>query len=197
LKEKLHMFRNMVRRVDRRGFAAIALLLGSTLALADEGADKALTGWLDKEIEIYNSTVKDQVPVGGKFTLVYDSSKDVVRFCPKQDGAQQKQWSGDLATACGVTMTFTRGTRYCTDAEVKTGDAETLASCHRLRSREVAMSKASDKGVELNDLIIFLVQGDQGKKNITFLVDSPSRTTASGSGGGGVGSGNDGGQGGG
>jgi hypothetical protein len=134
--------------------------------------------------------------VGGKFTLVYDAPKKVVHMCTNQDAAQ-KSWSGDLGAACGVTLTFTRGTRYCTDAEVKTGDAETLASCHRLRSREVALSKPSDKGVELNDLIIFLVQGDHDKKNITFLVDSPSRTTTQGSGTGGIGDGNGGGNGGG
>ena len=32
----------------------------------------------------------------------------------------------DFATPCGVTMSFTRGTRYCTVDDVKTGNAEVL-----------------------------------------------------------------------
>ena len=75
-------------------------------------------------------------------------------------------------------MTFTRGTRYCTADDVKTGDAEMLASCHRLRTHDVAMRPSKAKGaVELNDLVAILVQGDDGKQSMTILVDSPARVT--------------------
>jgi len=175
------MFRNKVRRVDQRGFALVALLLGGSVALAGDSADDALKGWLDKEMNVYSTSMKDQIPVGGKFTLVYDASKGLVHMCTKQDPSRQKSWTGDLAAPCGVTLTFTRGTHYCTEADVKTGDAETLASCHRLRTRDVALSPPSDKGVERNDLIIFLVQGDKTDSHkFTMVVDSPSRVTAGG-----------------
>jgi len=187
------MFRNTVRRVNKRGYAALALLLGSTIALAGDGVDNALVGWLDKEMEITNSSLKDLIPLGGKFTLVYDTSKDVVHLCTKQDAEQQKLWHSDLAAPCGVALTFTRGEHYCTDAEVKTGNSEILASCHRLRSREVALSPPSEKGVERSDLLIFLVKSDNGKNDVTILVDSPSRVTAGGSAGTHTGDGNGGG----
>ena len=68
----------------------------------------------------------------------------------------------DFATPCGVTLLFTRGTRYCTLDDVKTGNAEVLSSCHRLRTRDVAMRPSKVKGaVELNDMIAFLVQGER------------------------------------
>lgn len=176
------MFRNIVRRVDKRGIAALALLSGGAIAFAADSVDQALAGWLGKEIQITTTTLKDEIPLGGRLTLTYDSAKDVVRVCTKQDATQQKSWSGDLATSCGVVLTFTRGTRYCTDAEVKTGNSETLASCHRLRSSEVALSPTTAKGAELSDVIIFLVQGENGKHNINIMVDSPSRVTAGGNG---------------
>jgi hypothetical protein len=188
-KEKSHMLKIKVQRLDKRGVAVLALLLGSSFAVAGDGVDNALSGWLDKEMEITNTTIKDEIPVGGKFTLVYDSSKDEVQLCTKQDAEQQKLWHSDLAKPCGVTLTFTRGTHYCSDADVKTGNSEILASCHRLRSREVAMSKPSDNGVERSDMIVFLVESNNGKKDVTILVDSPSRVTAGGSAGTGVGNG--------
>ncbi len=79
-------------------------------------------------------------------------------------------------------MLFTRGTRYCTLEDVKTGNAEVLSSCHRLRTRDVAMRPSRVKGaVELNDMIAFLVQGENGKRTMSILVDSPARVTDDGS----------------
>ncbi len=78
-------------------------------------------------------------------------------------------------------MTFTRGTRFCTLDDVKAGNAEVLSSCHRLRSRDVAMHPPRVKGtVELNDMIAFLVQGSDGTKMMSILVDSPARVTDGG-----------------
>jgi hypothetical protein len=87
----------------------------------------------------------------------------------------------DFAVPCSVTLTFTRGTRFCTVEDVKAGNAEVLSACHRLRTRDVAMRPADAKGaVELNDMIGFLVQGDNGVHAVAILVDSPSRVTGGG-----------------
>ena len=88
----------------------------------------------------------------------------------------------DFANPCGVTLTFTRGTRYCTLEDVKAGNGEVLSQCHRLRTRDVVMRPAKDtRGVlELNDMIVFLVEGESGKRVISVLVDSPSRVTTGG-----------------
>jgi len=95
---------------------------------------------------------------------------------------QNEPWRMDFATPCGVTMTFTRGTRYCTADDVKTGDAEMLASCHRLRTHDVAMRPSKAKGaVELVDMVAFLLQSTDGKQSMTILVDSPARLTDDGS----------------
>jgi hypothetical protein len=65
--------------------------------------------------------------------------------------------------------------------DVKAGNAEVLASCHRLRSRDVAMRPAETKGsVELNDVVAFLIEDKDGSKSMTILVDSPSRMTDGG-----------------
>ncbi len=78
-------------------------------------------------------------------------------------------------------MSFTRGTRYCTFDDVKTGNAEVLASCHRLRTRDVAMRPSKAKGaVELSDMVAFLVQRENGKQAMSILVDSPARVTGDG-----------------
>ena len=175
------MYRKFGWRADKRGLAVLAaLLFGATIAVAGKGIDDALAGWLGKEITINSSSLADQIPVGGKLTLIYDSSDEVVRVCTRQVAVQRKPWRSDLAVPCGVTLTFTRGTRYCTDADVKTGNGEVLSSCHRLRSREVALQPSSATGVELNDMIIFLVQGENGKHAISILVDSPARVTTGG-----------------
>ena len=104
-----------------------------------------------------------------------------MRVCTRNASTQSEPWRMDFATPCGVTMTFTRGTRYCTFDDVKTGNAEVLASCHRLRTHDVAMRPSKAKGaVELNDMIAFLVQGSDGKQSMTILVDSPARVTDDG-----------------
>jgi len=78
-------------------------------------------------------------------------------------------------------MTFTRGTRFCTFEDVKAGNAEVLASCHRLRTRDVAMRPSKVKGAaELNDMIAFLVPQENGKQSMSILVDSPARMTDGG-----------------
>jgi len=83
---------------------------------------------------------------------------------------------------CNVTLTFTRGTRYCTLEDVRTGNAEVLSACHRLRSREVALKPSGPQGaVELHDLLVFLVEGESGKHVISILVDTPARVTGEGS----------------
>jgi hypothetical protein len=89
----------------------------------------------------------------------------------------------DMAAGCNATLTFTRGTRYCSFEDVKAGDGEVLSQCHRLRSRDVALKPAKAKGaaIELQDMIVFLVPAEQGKHGIAILVDSPSRVTDNGS----------------
>jgi hypothetical protein len=168
---------------DRKKFGismmAAALLLGTALAAAQEPVpDDVLAGWLGKEFTVQSSTLKDPVPIGGKLTFVLDKEQNVVHVCTRNADKQSAPWRMDFATPCGVTMTFTRGTRYCTADDVKTGDAEMLASCHRLRTHDVAMRPSKAKGaVELNDLVAILVLGDDGKQSMTILVDSPARVT--------------------
>lgn len=162
---------------------AATLLLGATLAAAQEAApDAALAGWLGKEFTVESSTLNDHMPTGGKMTLVFDSEENVVRVCTRNVSKQRSQWHMDFATPCGVTLVFTRGTRYCTLDDVKTGNAEVLSSCHRLRSRDIAMRPSKVKGaVELNDMIAFLVEGEKGRPVMSILVDSPARVTDEGS----------------
>ena len=58
------------------------------------------------------------------------------------------------------------------------GEAELLASCHRLRTHDVAMRPSKAKGaVERNDMVAFLVQLENGKPAMSILVDSPARVT--------------------
>jgi len=49
-----------------------------------------------------------------------------------------------------------------------------------MRSKEVALKPATPDGAELNDLLVFLVQGQNGKHQISILVDTPSRVTSGG-----------------
>jgi hypothetical protein len=158
---------------------AAALALGAGMAVAQEALpDKVLADWLGKEFTVQSSSINDQMPTGGKITFVLDSEANVVRVCTRNANSQSEPWRMDFATPCGVTMTFTRGTRYCSIDDVKTGDAEALASCHRLRSHDVAMRPAKTKGVvELNDMVAFLVKEADGKQSMTILVDSPARVT--------------------
>jgi hypothetical protein len=165
-----------------RGLAAALLLLGATVAAAQEAQpDSVLDGWLGKEFTIDASTLNDHMPVGGKLTFIYDSGDNTVRICTRTVGTQRGAWKMDFATPCGVTMTFTRGTRFCTEEDVKTGNAEVLSACHRLRSRDIAMRPAKIKGtVELNDMIAFLVKAADGHKYLSILIDSPARVTEDG-----------------
>ena len=159
-----------------------ALLLGAALAAAQEASpDDVLAGWLGREFTVESSTLNDHVPKGGKLTFVFDSDANLVHVCTRNSSAQSEPWHMDFATPCGVTMSFTRGTRYCTFDDVKTGNAEVLASCHRLRTRDVAMRPSKAKGAaELNDMVAFLVQLENGKPAMSILVDSPARVTADG-----------------
>lgn len=175
-------FSTGIKGFGMRGLAAALLFVGATVAFAQEvGPDPALEGWLGKEYIVDSSTINDHMPVGGRLTFVFDGSDNVVRVCTRTVANQRGQWRMDFANPCGVTMTFTRGERYCTIEDVKSGNAEVLSACHRLRSRDVAMRPAAVKGtIELNDMIAFLVQGADGKKYMTILVDSPSRVTGDG-----------------
>jgi hypothetical protein len=159
-----------------------ALLLGASLAGAQDAApDEALAAWLGQEFTVESSTLNEHMPKGGKLTFVFDSEENVVRVCTRNSSEQGAPWRMDFAKPCGVAMVFTRGTRYCSVDDVKTGDAEMLASCHRLRTRDVAMRPSKVKGaVELNDMIAFLVQGENGKESMTIHVDSPARVTEDG-----------------
>jgi hypothetical protein len=161
---------------------AATMLLGAALATAQESApDSALSDWLGKELTVTSSTINDHMPTGGKLTFIFDSSDNVVRICTRSVASQRAPWQMDFATPCSVTLTFTRGTRYCSIEDVKAGNAEVLSSCHRLRTRDVAMHPATVKGtVELNDMIAFLVEGADGKKWMAILVDSPARVTEGG-----------------
>ena len=161
---------------------AAALLLGAALAAAGDAVpNEELAGWLGKEFTVAASNLDDQIPLNGKLTFVFDSEDNVVRICTRNVSKQRNQWRMDFAAPCGVTLIFTRGTRYCTFDDVKTGNAEVLSSCHRLRSRDIAMRPAKEKGtVELNDMIAFLVPEANGKHSMSILVDSPARVTGDG-----------------
>jgi hypothetical protein len=161
---------------------AAMFVFGAAVAAAQErAADDALSAWLGKEFTVESSTLNEHMPTGGKLTFVFDSEENVVRLCTRNSSKQREPWHMDFATSCGVTLTFTAGTRYCTFDDVKAGNAEVLASCHRLRSRDIAMRPSKVKGaVELNDMIAFLVKGDGGKPVMSILVDSPARVTESG-----------------
>lgn len=165
---------------------AALLLFGTSLAIAEDASpDAAIADWLGKEITINTSTIDDHIPLGGKMTFIFDSDENVVRVCTRNVVRQRTKWREDMAAPCGVVLTFTRGTRYCTAEDVKAGNAEVLASCHRLRSREVALHPAAVKGaMELHDLLIFPLRASGGKVAISILVDSPSRVTHGGTAGG-------------
>jgi hypothetical protein len=161
-----------------------ALVIGVTLAYAAE-PDPALSGWLGKEITIDSTTLNDHVPFGGKLTFVSDAEDNVVRVCTRNVTTARGTWRMDLAPGCNVALQFTRGTRYCTVEDVRAGNAEVLSSCHRLRSQNVAMHPAIQKGaVELHDVMIFLIEGANNTKAIQILIDSPARVTHGGNAGG-------------
>jgi hypothetical protein len=176
------MYASKGKGFGMRGLMAALLFMGAPLAQAqDTVSDNILDGWLGKEFTVQSSTLNDHMPVGGKLTFIFDSSDNVVRICTRSSATQRGPWRMDFANPCGVTMAFTRGTRFCTLEDVKSGNAEVLSSCHRLRSRDVAMRPARVKGtVELNDMIAFLVNGEDGHKYMSILIDSPARVTDEG-----------------
>lgn len=161
------------------GFSTMAaLVLGAGMAVAQEAPDKVLADWLGKEFTVESSSLSTNVPIGGKLTFVLDTEANLVRVCTRNSDKQSEPWRMDFATPCGVSMTFTRGARYCTVDDVKAGNAEVLASCHRLRTHDVALRPSTANGaVERNDLVAFLVQGSDGAQSMTILVDSPARLT--------------------
>jgi hypothetical protein len=174
------MFRKISWGARKRAYAVgAALLFGAGLVGAANGVDDALAGWLGQEITIKTSSHGDDFPIGGKVSFVFDDKEKQVRVCTRQGSDQAKPWRSDLAEPCGVTLTFTKGTRYCTVDDVKTGDAELLSSCHRMRSKEIALQQSA-QGTELHDLIVFLVKSEPGKPVVAILVDSPSRVTGGG-----------------
>jgi len=154
-----------------------ASLLASVAWAQEKAPDEAFSAWLGQEFTV-ESTRSEYMPSGGKLTFAYDSANNVVHMCTRSVADQKAEWKMDLSKPCGVTMTFARGTRYCTAEDVKAGNAEVLASCHRLRSRDVALRPAEAKGaVELNDMVAFLLKDGEGNKSMAILVDSPSRMT--------------------
>jgi hypothetical protein len=162
--------------------AAVAMLTGGSDALAAD-VDPVAAPWLGNEIVIIASEQNDHVPQGGRLTLIYDSTDDVYRLCTRPVATQRAAWRGDWQIPCAVTLTLTKGSRYCTRSEVKAGNADALASCHRLRSREVVMHpSATANGGELHDVIVFLIEpiAPKRKGGIAILLDSPARVTHSG-----------------
>lgn len=166
------------------GISVVATILasGAALAVAQESTQEdALSAWLGKEFTVTSSSLNEHMPLGGKLTFVFDSEDKVVRVCTRNANKQRSQWQMDFASPCGVTMLYTPGTRYCTVEDVKAGNAEVLSSCHRLRSRDIAMRPSKVKGaVELNDMIAFLIKGDGGETSMSILIDSPARVTEGG-----------------
>jgi hypothetical protein len=167
-------------KMRRVAALAAALLLGaSTAAAADP--DPSIAGLLGKEITIESASGNNLMPVGGKLTFTFDADANVVRICTRESADQKTPWVMDLAPGCNVALTLTRGDRFCTIEDVKAGNAEVLASCHRLRSRDVALQPAKVKGtVELHDVLVFPVVTGPGKPSAAILFDSPSRLTTGG-----------------
>lgn len=158
--------------------AAASLLAGGSAWAQEKEPPESLSGWLGVEYTVDTPSRSEFMPNGGKLTFTYDAKKGAVHLCTRPVAEQEGAWKMDLGKPCGVTMTFTAGTKYCTEEDVKAGNAEVLASCHRLRSRDVSLRPAQAKGaVELNDLVAFLVKNADGKKWMAILVDSPARMT--------------------
>jgi hypothetical protein len=159
----------------------VATALTSMTATAADPSP-AVAPWLGKEITITASSLGDHVPAGAKLTLVYDGEDDVVRVCTRSVPTRRAVWRMDFAAPCMVSLNIVPGQRYCSAEDVKTGDAELLATCHRLRSHDVALHPAAAKdAVELHDVIVFLLQPTAGQgHSISILLDSPSRVTHAG-----------------
>jgi len=170
-------------RVSKMGKAAVlaaALLVGSATAVAAD-PDPSIASLLGKEITIESASGNNLMPLGGKLSFTFDPDANVVRICTRDSAAQKTPWVMDLAPGCNVALTLTRGERFCTIEDVKAGNAEVLALCHRLRSKDIALQPAKTKGaVELHSVIVFPVVAGPGKPSVAILVDSPSRLTSGG-----------------
>jgi hypothetical protein len=143
-------------------------------------APKELVAWLGRENTVDATSLNDHLPKGAKLTLVYDEDDDVVRICTRVVPSQALPWREDMAKPCQVTLNFVRAQRYCTYEEVKTGNAEVLAGCHRLRSNSVALHPAAEQGgaLELHDVVLYLLEPSAtAKRGFAFVIDSPSTVT--------------------
>lgn len=167
---------NFTAKLGNKGKALVAGLLASGALVAGDSVDPALSAYLDKQITI-DTPANARLPQGGKLKLVYDASEQAVRVCTQTAPDQKGAWSEDLAAGCKVTLNFTRGERYCSLADVKAGDGEVLASCHRLRGSDVATRSSEQGAAELGDLIVFLLAPEGGQSAVAILIDSPSRVT--------------------
>lgn len=132
----------------RAGMLLLAPAAMLCAAVATAG-DVAYSQWLDREMTVGES---------GKLTFAQAGS-DTVRACTTA--------VADLADGCNLTLSYTAGERFCSTDDVKAGDGEALASCHRLRSVE-------------KDMVVFLLSPEKGKDAVAILVDSPSRVTDGG-----------------
>jgi hypothetical protein len=158
---------------------AMASVVVPGLAGAAE-APKELAAWLGRENTVDATSLNDHLPKGAKLTLVYDEDDDVVRICTRAVASQVLPWREDMAKPCQVTLNFVRAQRYCSYEEVKTGNAEALAGCHRLRSNSVALHPAKDAGgaLELHDVVLYLLEASAtSKRGFAFVIDSPSTVT--------------------
>jgi hypothetical protein len=172
-----------VKQIGVAGFAAAALLFALQRAAVGAGADPVVTAWIGTEFTITSSALEDHVPPQARITLVFDAREGVYRACTRPGPDQAAGWREDWARPCAVTFQLIKSQRYCTLEEVSAGDGETLSSCHRLRSRDVAMHPGATPGsVELHDTIIFPLQAATGSSSlgIAMLIDSPARMTHGG-----------------
>lgn len=162
--------------------AGAAVLAAMSRSATSQEADSLVQGWLGSEFTVLSSALEDHVPARGKITFVFDAEEGVYRACTRRGAGQATSWKEDWAQACAVTFQLVKAQRFCTLAEVKAGDQETLAECHRLTSREVAMHASQVKGsVELHETIVFPLQASaSGKRGIAMLIDSPARLTHNG-----------------
>jgi hypothetical protein len=168
----------------RSAAGALAVLLGCAISAMAAEPDPLVSPWLGREMRVGTTNMNDHLPLNGRLTFVYDADDDVVRVCTRSIPALRATWRMDLAVPCNVALNFIRGSRYCSRQEVNTGDAEVLATCHRLRSRDVAMHPAAQKdAVELHDMIVFLIKGAEGDRPSAYvLLDSPAHLTHAGGG---------------
>jgi hypothetical protein len=158
-------------KMRKAAVLATAMLLGSAAASAAE-PDPAVASLLGKEITIESASGNNLMPVGGKLSFTFDPEANVVRICTRESAAQKTPWVMDLAPGCNLVLKLTRGDHFCTIEDVKAGNAEVLASCHRLRSKDVALRAAKAKGaVELHDVIVFPVVAGPGKPSVAILVE--------------------------